>query len=39
MLRDLEIEQGPPPSQLPGLALLRQPLLHNLLNNLEINQS
>ena len=39
MLRDLEIEQGPPPCQLPGLALLRQPLLHNLLNNLEINQS
>ena len=39
MLRDLEIEQGPPPSQLPGLALLRQPLLHNLLNNLEIKHS
>ena len=34
MLRDLEIEQGPPPCQLPGLGLLRQPPLHKLLNDL-----
>jgi hypothetical protein len=38
MLRDLEIEQGPSPCQLPGLELLRQPLLHKLLNDLETTQ-
>jgi CRISPR-associated protein (TIGR02710 family) len=38
MLRDLEIEQGPPPCQLPGLGLLRQPPLHKLLNDLETTQ-
>jgi CRISPR-associated protein (TIGR02710 family) len=38
MLRVLEFEQGPPPCQLPGLELLRQPLLPVLLNDLETTQ-
>lgn len=38
MLRDLEIEQGPPPCQLPGLQLLQQPNLLDLFTSLEFNQ-
>jgi len=38
VLRDLQIEQGPPPCQLPGLGLLQQPLLPVLLNDLEATQ-
>jgi hypothetical protein len=38
VLRVLEIEQGPPPCQLPGLGLLQLPLLPVLLNDLECTQ-